>query len=451
MESLSSSTSSVPMSLDASSCGVTLPYMSDAEPFSLDDSSSSVCFDLEYEAQQQVISLLSSDSDNDNNAVIVLSDEEDPAKDHGVIMSRPGKPLDCIKFFLTYPRCDVLPENALKKILCRDSFSQSVKQCVVSTEDHKDGTPHLHIFLVFHQRLRDITTSDFFDFITGQHGNYLKMRKPPHCLQYVIKSGNYVSSPGFDALQFISNGLNKKGTSSTMIAHAIQSGERDMETIIKINPGFVMLQHQKVESFITLIDRLEYQKEELLSYVNVESAGLSLYLDHIHQWIAKIPTRGIGNRTFQHLRIEGSTGIGKSTLFFELQRFFRIYYVVYNSDWMDNWDDLSYDLVVFDEFVSQKALWWINTFSDGMSFQAKRRGKSPITHKVKTPCVILSNCTWDEGYHQAAAKDSVTLEATKRRFQTLLFDGEQNLYHLIDAIRKYVAVVDMVPDASIND
>ncbi len=409
------------------------------ERFSFSSLSSTSETHISGTESMDISSLVEESSENDNNTGNETSEVQNSQEEFQNGVPPQGRRFDVCKFFLTFPQCDVSPGSALDRILGKN-FGSEVKECVVASEKHKDGTPHLHCYLVFKSRLRAVVRPDFFDFVGGKHGNYQKMKKPIACLRYVVKGGVYVSSPGFDPKLKILASSKKKSVTSNDIASSILARVVTLPEVIMMNPGFFMLNARKIKSFMQDADDLRSAKRVLLSIVNVASEELDPCSLQVYDFLVSI--KSTFTRASKHLRIQGPTALGKSTLLFELKRFFRIYYVVYDTDWMCEWDDSKYDLIVLDEFKSQKKLTWLNAFTDGLGFPCKRKGMSAISHSVKTPVVILSNYSWDDSYHNAFACGSESLAAAKRRFVTLELCAQEPLFSLIDAVRVTISLAD---------
>ena len=53
-------------------------------------------------------------------------------------------------FILTFPQCSISKELAVERL--EQKWKDEMKGYVVCEEQHKDGTPHLHVYLSFHER-----------------------------------------------------------------------------------------------------------------------------------------------------------------------------------------------------------------------------------------------------------------------------------------------------------
>lgn len=85
---------------------------------------------------------------------------------------------------LTWPQCATSKETVLERI--QEAFPENLEKAVVCTEEHADGTPHLHAAIFFKeaQRLNGTTT---LDRLAGKHGHYKYAPSPAGWVTYVKK------------------------------------------------------------------------------------------------------------------------------------------------------------------------------------------------------------------------------------------------------------------------
>jgi hypothetical protein len=94
--------------------------------------------------------------------------------------------------FLTYPKCKMSKESALKQLKLK---KESTYICV-SHEKHEDNTDHLHALVQYDDKL--VTTrADYFDLedeedAIAYHGNYQGAKDASNVLKYVQKGEDYV-------------------------------------------------------------------------------------------------------------------------------------------------------------------------------------------------------------------------------------------------------------------
>ncbi len=101
--------------------------------------------------------------------------------------------LNAKQFFLTYPKCDVEKSEALDQI--KSKFAAIVDRYVIAKEDHADGTPHLHMYIHFSQKVNVVRATKFDLSFGGKtfHGNYQTARSAKAVMQYCKKDGNFIS------------------------------------------------------------------------------------------------------------------------------------------------------------------------------------------------------------------------------------------------------------------
>ncbi|AHM88320.1 RepA [Axonopus compressus streak virus] len=87
--------------------------------------------------------------------------------------------------FLTYPRCNLAPE-LIGSFLLSLLSPYHVMFITVTSELHKDGTPHIHALAQTDKRVHTYSPG-FFD-VQGFHPNIQSARSPQTVLSYILKS-----------------------------------------------------------------------------------------------------------------------------------------------------------------------------------------------------------------------------------------------------------------------
>lgn len=92
-------------------------------------------------------------------------------------------------FLLTYPRCPLQPEDALKQIMgCHQT---PIKDYVVARENHADGTPHIHAYIRYEAK---VTWKPNLWDIGGHHGNYQVAKSARGSYAYCTKENDWISN-----------------------------------------------------------------------------------------------------------------------------------------------------------------------------------------------------------------------------------------------------------------
>lgn len=100
-------------------------------------------------------------------------------------------------WFLTYPQCPVKKEDALT-ILQTNDLPAEIEEYLIAEETHKDGSPHLHIFLKMSKRLRFKQIVKKFDLLE-YHGHYEPAKSWRAVEKYCSKEGNYITNINVEA------------------------------------------------------------------------------------------------------------------------------------------------------------------------------------------------------------------------------------------------------------
>jgi len=291
--------------------------------------------------------------------------------------------------FLTFPQCPVPKELAQERVVAK--FQNQLIYYVVAAENHKDGTPHLHLLLEFKERFRSRKV-DFFDFIGEKHGNYQVARNVRKCLEYVTKCNNYVSD-GIDIKEVLAKRAGKTGLIAKMVHEGKTLKEIDAE-----DPGYVLNNKRKIEEYISFVSRTK--KEEKLPWVPVPEEDIVDLDDESDKVIARWLNLNIlrpRELKQKQLFIHGPPNMGKTTLIENLSKYLRVYMAPRDEDFYDAYEDGCYDLIVFDEFKNTKTMQFMNQILDGQQFFLKQKGRQ-VLKKDRLPVIVLSNYGLDKCY-----------------------------------------------------
>lgn len=292
-------------------------------------------------------------------------------------------------FTITFPQCDVKKEIAVGRI--EQKYGSELKGYLVCEEDHKDGTPHLHVFLQFDKR-KNFKAPDCFDFIGGKHGNYQVTKSVKAWVEYCTKGTNYVAK-GVDVEAIKA----KKQPKNEAVAQSILQGKSLVE-INKEHAGYVMINKRKIEEYEAWV-QCELAKKRKLDWIPPKLDGLTDANLQIATWICSHVRQ---SRPFKapQLYIWGPRNLGKTSLVEWLERSLSVYHIPMGEDFYDQYSD-DYDLVVMDEFKGQKTIQWMNQFLQGSPMPIRKKGSQGMKYK-NLPVVILSNYRLSECYVKAA-------------------------------------------------
>jgi len=81
----------------------------------------------------------------------------------------------------------------------------------------------------------------------------------------------------------------------------------------------------------------------------------------------------------------------------------QVYYWPKEEVWWDAYSDGAYDLIVLDEFHSQKTITQLNPILSGDPTPLSRRCSAPLTKRDNLPVIIMSNYLPEECFSKVAA------------------------------------------------
>lgn len=293
------------------------------------------------------------------------------------------------RFLLTYPRCATTKQQALDAIL--QSTLPTPEYVLVVQESHADGSPHLHLLLCFHERVRP-RDPRFFDFITGKHGDYKTTTDIRTSRTYLLKEDKTPLEYGtFPEASSSASRVSK----STEVANLVLGGST-LREIATLHPSYFMLNKRKIEEYRSFVSSSVLQPSLLPLASPITYSGSDQETSFIVDWLNLnlFTTRGFKS---PQLFLTSPPNYLKTTLVNRLASYCRIYYMPPNEEFYDFYSDDDYDLVVLDEFVGNKKLSFLNHFIQGNPCPIPKKGSQSM--KIKNlPVIFLSNFTVCECY-----------------------------------------------------
>lgn len=307
-------------------------------------------------------------------------------------------------WFLTFPQCGTLKEKVVERITSKEDLKVSC--VIVGQEKHVDGSPHLHIIVCLESKL-STRRADYWDFVCKKHGNYEVIRSPKKAYAYVTKEDKDPTIFGDIPKIF----LDAKSSKSQDAAKMLMSGST-VKKVIEEMPGFGLANLTKLiafKSYITNVSITTSLKKlaKPILYNGTDTSTMSIVewfngnLNVIRPFKAK------------QLWIHGPANMLKSTVLMKLSEYLRIYPLPLGEDFYDTYSDDDYDLVIADEFKSQKTISFLNEFCQGGVAMNLRIKGGQIFKKKNLPVIICSNFSIADCYSKSV---HVSVNALQTRF-----------------------------------
>jgi len=313
--------------------------------------------------------------------------------------------------FLTFPQCQTSLSLFQEKI--NEFFGENLEKGVICQEDHKDQEgQHLHAAVCLKKAMnsRDKRVFDTLvvppkhpNIMTRFTGGALK------AFQYVMKDGNFLPlGTGFDLSTFIEQASKKKDTKTSLILKDIQKGT-SLDELVDDHAEYLLQNLRKVKEyldFLSLRERRMLFAEAQTQRVRVSPADSysSSWNQEIASWL-NLNLRNQRAHRQKQLWICAPPGMGKTSMVMMLEKEFKlqVYYWPKEEVWWDAYSDGAYDLIVLDEFHSQKTITQLNPILSGDPTPLSRRCSAPLTKRDNLPVIIMSNYLPEECFSKVAA------------------------------------------------
>lgn len=310
--------------------------------------------------------------------------------------------------FLTFSQCDYPLKNFRDNI--EKYFGTNLEKGVVSQEKHKDGNYHLHAAICLAQQVTSRDPKVFDKLVDPAHHPNISGRFTGGMLKafdYVMKEGNFLplNEKSFDLKEFLKLSKEKKNSRAALIVKEFD--EAPVEDVMENNKDFMLLHGKQVRDYVAWRQererRLKFAKAQAQKVFVVPAPGyFNAWNNEIASWLTTNLRQKRKHRQKQ-LWIQGPGGIGKTTLVTMMEEIFSLSIYRWPKDerWWDLYGDGQYDLIVLDEFRSQKMITELNPILSGDPTTLSRRGMSPITKRDILPVIVMSNYTPEECFPSA--------------------------------------------------
>lgn len=311
--------------------------------------------------------------------------------------------LNSKSLFLTFSQCEFPLTSFLEKL--EQFFEGNIEKCVAARELHEDGHPHLHAALCLKRPFRTVNARVFDSLVEPAiHPNIRSKHLGgwKKAFKYAMKDGNFLTLPRDLDLQTL---LKKKDAKTEAIAALVRQGA-SLDAIDDQEPGYMLMHLQQVQRYVSFIE-LKKKRNEFaaaqLQKVRVRPAELysTAWNVEIASWLTSNIRQKRAHRQKQ-LWVKAPPGAGKTSILMWLEKTFNlsIYYWPRDEKWWDGYSDGCYDLIVLDEYRSQKMITELNPILSGDPTPLSRRNAPPLIKRDILPVLILSNFSPMESYHK---------------------------------------------------
>ena len=127
--------------------------------------------------------------------------------------------------FLTYPRCPAtLPEFLESLKVCLETGSNQIKEFALSLEEHQDGTPHLHAYIVLAKKFSTCDQTRLAITVKGVEykGNYQTGKNKTRIMEYLLKDKTGKDDPRVLISTQLRDRISDNGEVETFAATALR-------------------------------------------------------------------------------------------------------------------------------------------------------------------------------------------------------------------------------------
>ena len=319
----------------------------------------------------------------------------------------------CKNWFLTFPRCDTAKEVVLENLKKCDKVK--ILGVVIAQETHEDKGLHLHVALWL-QKLACLPC-DYWDRLTGKHGNYSKMRNQLAAYKYCYKDDPQPLEYGTIAVSNLvkntqtivsaTGSVRTKNGVSDMVAGMCAKEDVTMDDILTLHPGWCLLHRRQIQDLMNYY-RNKRVAQQHKPWKMLKYTGDNFETKMIVGWLNANICQTRPHKTRQ-LYLYGDAGTYKSSFLAKLLEYCYAYNIPTNEDWFGDYPvNPEPQLCYIDEFKGAKfTLQWLNQFVEGIRMSLKVKGTVPIIKTDNPPVIICSNVSIYHVYRKAIEKNPV--------------------------------------------
>jgi len=321
--------------------------------------------------------------------------------------------------FLTFPQCPYPLDSFFENLKAR--FSHPNDQIYCSREQHEDGEWHLHACLLLNSKLSTRNVGFFDDLVEPlKHPNIQsKLKSQSRTISYVMKGpDDSLKRSTHPWEKFLKQARSKKSTKAAAILEMVNQHDLSSPSAASAlldeldnhpdHQGYLLLHLHQVKDYLAYRHGKALRHGAALAQqtpVRVRPALTPLTSSNVRiaNWLNSAIRVQRPRRSHQ-IWIKAPPNAGKTTLILNLEEWFslRVYFWPKDEKWWDAYEDGAYDLIVLDEFRSQKTITELNPILSGDPIPLSRRRSPPLVKRDNLPVMILSNFSPEECYHKCS-------------------------------------------------
>lgn len=174
------------------------------------------------------------------------------------------------------------------------------------------------------------------------------------------------------------------------------------QEILEEDPGFYFMNQNRMATFAEALKRrkLSQATRKTISFPDrpLNDSDVSLTeTEVVAQWCHDNLRQQVRPFKQKQLWLHGPHDVGKTSFVIELAKHLRVFHPPSEDFWCD-WEDGVHDVIVYDEFIGQQKMTFMNQLVQGSHMQLKRKGLPGIMKKINIAVIVLSNLCIKECY-----------------------------------------------------
>ena len=335
--------------------------------------------------------------DDDSNGGNIL--EEIPGL--GALSTR-GTNFRCqgTRFAITFSKCEYGPRQAFESII--SSQRPILNFVYVVRQEHLDGAHHLHICIEYNQK-QATRNCFFFDWIVEhvQHANFGVVKSMAGWVSYIHDPQKRIEAyhwpPSLNIEEYVAALRLGKSKKLDVICAKIMDGELTINELKYTNPGIWIHYEKRLTAWLCSIKE-DSIVDNLLPWKLLRPVINSATTNCIITWLNK-NIRQPRHRKQKQLWITSPPDYNKGRLVDDfLPLYLRICYASQCENFLDDYEDGKYDLIVFDDIQPQVfPAAYLGKILEGGTCRVKIKGKQYIKRE-NLPVIITSNYSLSDLY-----------------------------------------------------